>query len=120
WPAATHGALDGKDTSFGPTASRWRTRHEEGPPRGRVEVTTFPASSTAAHSLMDGHETPNSNRPVSTRAMCHARVPPAGSVEVRTFPNPSTATQNGVDRQATAQEPRFAYGGRRSMRDGRV
>jgi hypothetical protein len=61
---------------------------------GAVEVTTFPASSTATHNASDTHDTAKIAFPGSTEVKCHAPAPPVGFVETSTFPESSTATQN--------------------------
>jgi hypothetical protein len=70
-----------------------------------VELTTFPARSTATHSEADGHEIPLSApgqgpsevQLGSTAVIVHALLPPFGSVEVTTSPRSSTATHKDWD-----------------------
>jgi hypothetical protein len=80
------------------------------PPVGFVELTTFPALSTATHSDVEGHDTPLSApghcavevQLGSTEVTVHALVSPVGSVEVSTLPAVSTATHNDCDGHETA------------------
>jgi hypothetical protein len=75
-----------------------------GPPAGLVEVRTFPASSTAAHSDADGHEMSSSVgwaplvvTSLSIRLAVQPEGPTPGSVEVTALPAPSTATHSDAD-----------------------
>jgi hypothetical protein len=75
---------------------------------GSVEITLFPASSTATHSEIDGHDTParlaghdvgwpQLSVALSMCAALHVPAPPVGLVETTAFPALSTATQSDAD-----------------------
>jgi hypothetical protein len=69
-----------------------------GPPVGSVEVTTFPRSSTATHSRVDGQEIDPTYPRLSTAADVQVGAGAPGSVEVTTSP-PPLATQRVLDGQ---------------------
>lgn len=70
------------------------------PSAGSVEVTTLPASSTAAQKVSVGQETPLIFALPSTLVDVHDAAF-VGSVEVTTLPASSAATQRAVDGQDT-------------------
>lgn len=81
--------------------------HVAAPPVGSVEVSSFPAESTAAQKRVVGQDRPARSNPAKKRpggngATCQVPAPPAGSVEVttRSVPCPvprSSATQRVTD-----------------------
>jgi hypothetical protein len=106
---ATHNDADAHEIPRNPSArSTWATVQ----PRllGPVETITFPPSSTAAHNLADGHETPSAIAPRKYTTL-HDDASPPGRFETTTPPASSTATHNLADGHETATRlPRDAYG----------
>jgi hypothetical protein len=108
--AATHALTDGQETFARPRlAEKTCTSFQaEGPPVGLVELTMFPASSTATHRAVDGQEIPSSWAfpmalwLLSTCATCQVPGARNGSLELTTFPSASTATQSAGLGQAIA------------------
>ena len=57
WPTATQSDVEGQETLLsGPAATR-AALQVDASPVGSVEVTTFPAESTAAQNEAEGHDT---------------------------------------------------------------
>jgi hypothetical protein len=94
WPTATHSVADGHETLAKGWVSMLAVCHALAPPVGLVEVTTFPALSTATHNEVPTHETAANAFAPSTEITFHAAAPPVGFVEVITSPDQSTATQS--------------------------
>jgi hypothetical protein len=107
---ATHNVTDGHDTpvNAGPfmgcigllVVSTCLTRHAADPPVGSVELSTFPAWSTATQNETDGQEIAIGSVAETTRAWRQLPAPALGSVE-DSAPAKSTATHSDTDGQET-------------------
>src|SRR5450631_3493637 len=68
-----------------------------GPAVGLVEVRTLPSLSTAAHSVTEGHEMPDSGLRSTRLVVQVAETPAAGFSELTVLPASSTATHRDTD-----------------------
>jgi hypothetical protein len=101
-PTSTHRLVDGHETANKLFVLTLAACHASAPAVGFVDVSTFPALSTATQSDTAGQVTLAMPLPASTLTACQADVPPIGLVDVTTSP-PPTPTHNETVGQESAE-----------------